>query len=89
MLALFWLMMNNPWRVRTWVRYYGSLFPSRRPADFDDYLKQLRDNLSEPGRFDAVKRLGSSSRRPLGSLHSEGAHGTLVFNAGHGKGGVA
>jgi pimeloyl-ACP methyl ester carboxylesterase len=62
--ALFWLMMNNPWRVRTWVMYYGTLFPSHKPADFQEYLKQLKENLSERGRFDAVKRLGSSSRQP-------------------------
>ena len=64
MLTLFWLMLNNPWRVRTWAMYYGTLFPSHKPADFHDYLKQLRKNLSERGRFDAVKRLGSSSRQP-------------------------
>jgi pimeloyl-ACP methyl ester carboxylesterase len=64
MLALFWLMMNNPWRVRTWAMYYGTLFPSQKPADFQDYLKQLRKNLAERGRFNAVKRLGSSSRQP-------------------------
>ena len=64
MLALFWLMMNNPWRVRTWAMYYATLFPSHRPSDFQAYLKQLRNNLSERGRFDAVKWLGSSSRQP-------------------------
>ena len=31
---------------------------------FKKYLRQLRDNLSESGRFDAVKRLGNSSRQP-------------------------
>ncbi len=64
MLALFWVMMNNPWRTRTWAMYYSTLFPSRKPPDFKDYLDQLRKNLSEPGRFDAVKRLGNSSRKP-------------------------
>ena len=64
MLALFWVMMNNPWRVRTWAMYYGTLFPSHKPADFQEYLKQLKENLSERGRFDAAKRLGSSSRQP-------------------------
>ncbi len=64
MLALFWLMLNNPWRVRTWGMYYGSLYPTRKPADFRNYLHQLMDNLAEPGRFEAVKRLGNSSRQP-------------------------
>ena len=64
MLVLFWLMMNNPWRVRLWVVYYRTLYPTRKPADFRDYLKQLRKNLVQPGRFNAVKALGNSSRQP-------------------------
>jgi pimeloyl-ACP methyl ester carboxylesterase len=64
MLALFWLMMNNPWRVRTWAMYYGTMFPTHKPSDFQDYLKQLRENLAQRDRFDAVKRLGGSSRQP-------------------------
>jgi pimeloyl-ACP methyl ester carboxylesterase len=50
--------------VWAWVAYYGTLYPSHKPNDFQDYLKRLRENLAERGRFDAVKRLGSSSRRP-------------------------
>ena len=64
MMTLFWLMMHNPWRVRMWAMYYRTLFPSHKPDDFHDYLKQLRKKLAEQGRFDAVRRLGSSSRRP-------------------------
>jgi pimeloyl-ACP methyl ester carboxylesterase len=63
-LGLLWLMMNGPWRVQMWAMYYSTLFPSRKPADFQEYLTQLRENLAERGRFDAVKRLGGSSRRP-------------------------
>lgn len=64
MLGLFRLMMGNPWRVKTWTWYYGTLYPSHKPDDFQDYLRQLRANLAEPGRFDAVKALGNSSRQP-------------------------
>jgi pimeloyl-ACP methyl ester carboxylesterase len=64
MLTLFWLMMNNPWRVQTWAMYYGTLYPSHKPADFKDYLTQLKENLAERGRFNAVKQLGNSSRQP-------------------------
>lgn len=64
MQVLFWLMLNNPWRVRTWGMYYGTLYPTRKPADFQDYIKHLMDNLAEPGRFEAVKKLGSSTRLP-------------------------
>ena len=79
MLALFWVMMNNPWRVRTWAMYYGTLFPSHKPADFQEYLKQLKENLSERGRFDAAKRLGSSSRRPSAERLNRVKAPTLVI----------
>lgn len=59
-----WLMMNNPWRVKTWGMFYRSLYPSRKPADFEQYLANLQANLAEPGRFDANKALGDSSRKP-------------------------
>jgi pimeloyl-ACP methyl ester carboxylesterase len=64
MKALFWLMMNNPWRVRTWAMYYGTLYPTHKPTDFKDYLSQLRENMAQPGRFDAAAALGNSSRQP-------------------------
>jgi pimeloyl-ACP methyl ester carboxylesterase len=62
--ALFWLMVHNPWRVRTWAMYYGSLYPTHKPADFKDYLNQLRDNMAQPGRFDAAIALANCSRQP-------------------------
>jgi pimeloyl-ACP methyl ester carboxylesterase len=62
--ALLWLMLNNPWKVRMWTMYYGRLYPSRKPADFQDYIRQLTANLKEPGRFDAAVALGDSSRQP-------------------------
>jgi pimeloyl-ACP methyl ester carboxylesterase len=63
MLALFWLMLNNPWRVRAWTTYYRSMYPTQKPDDFKDYLRQLNANLKEPGRFDAVKAYGNASRQ--------------------------
>ena len=64
MSAAVWVLMNNPWRVSTWMMYYPSLYPSRKPADFKDYLRQLQANLAEPGRFEAAKALAGASRRP-------------------------
>jgi pimeloyl-ACP methyl ester carboxylesterase len=62
--ALFWIVLHNPWRVRTWAMYYKTLYPSDKPADFSDYLYPLTENLSQPGRFSAVVSLGASSRQP-------------------------
>ena len=61
---LFWLMMNNPWRVKLWGMYYRTLYPAQKPDDFHEYLRQLMDNLSQRGRFDAVSKIGSASREP-------------------------
>jgi pimeloyl-ACP methyl ester carboxylesterase len=62
MQLLFGLMVRNPWRVRLWTMYYRSLYPTRKPDDFDEYLRRLRENLAEPGRFDAAVALAESPR---------------------------
>ncbi len=64
MSAALWIMLNNPWRVRAWTMYYPALYPTRKPDDFQSYLRELRQNLSQPGRFQAVVALGSSPRQP-------------------------
>ena len=62
--ALFWLMMNNPWRVRAWAMYYGTIYPSHKPADFKDYVQELTENLKQPGRFEAANTYGNASLQP-------------------------
>jgi pimeloyl-ACP methyl ester carboxylesterase len=62
--ALFWLMMHNPWRVQTWARYYRSLYPTKKPADFQQYLDQLKENMAQKGRMDAAAALAFCSRQP-------------------------
>ena len=79
MLALFWLMMNNPWRVRAWTTYYRKMYPTHKPDDFHDYLVQLYANLKEPGRFDAVNAYGRDSRLPSEERLSQIKKPTLVI----------
>jgi pimeloyl-ACP methyl ester carboxylesterase len=79
MKALFWLMMNNPWRVRTWAMYYGTLYPTHKPADFKDYLSQLTENMMQRGRFDAAAALGNSSRQPSADRLKQVKAPTLVI----------
>jgi len=62
--VLFWLMMHNPWRARTWVMYYRTLYPTNKPGDLEDYLARLRENMAEPGRMGAASALAFSSRQP-------------------------
>lgn len=56
------LMLNGPWKVSAWVMYYKTLYPTRQPEDFDEYIAQLQANLREPGRFAALKGLGAAPR---------------------------
>ncbi len=64
MKAAVWLMFSNPWRVKTWRMFYKTLYPTRKPEDFETYLDTLTANLAAPGRFEASKSLSYSSRKP-------------------------
>ncbi|NQU29173.1 MAG: alpha/beta hydrolase [Anaerolineae bacterium] len=64
MRGVMWMMMNGPWRVQAWRMFYPTMFPSRKPDDFDAYLEQLVGSLKGKGRFDAVKAFGATSRKP-------------------------
>ena len=64
MKAATWFMLNNPWRVQTWRMFYRTLYPTQKPVDFDAYLDELSANLSQPGRFQAVKAFPNAPRQP-------------------------
>lgn len=56
------LLLNGPWKVAGWRMFYKTLYPTRQPNDFDQYLDELSANLREPGRFEALKGLGFSPK---------------------------
>jgi pimeloyl-ACP methyl ester carboxylesterase len=78
MKMVMWAMMNNPWRVQAWRAFYPSMYPSRKPDDFNAYLDQLTRNLKEKGRFDAVKEFGETSRKPSETRLTQIQCSTLV-----------
>jgi pimeloyl-ACP methyl ester carboxylesterase len=47
----------RPWGPGMWIRYWRTLFPSRKPADLQTYAAQLQANLSEPGRLEALRAM--------------------------------
>ncbi|MDF2626240.1 MAG: alpha/beta hydrolase fold protein [Symbiobacteriaceae bacterium] len=57
-------MLAGPWRVAAWTAYYGSLYPTAKPADFAAYRAALKKNLAEPGRFAAVKGMLAAPKAP-------------------------
>lgn len=62
--AGFRALSARPWGVGAWIRFWASLFATRKPADFEAYSARLRANLREPGRLAAMRAmmLGPSRR---------------------------
>jgi pimeloyl-ACP methyl ester carboxylesterase len=55
--VLFRVLLARPWGVAFWMRYWTTLFPSRKPDDFDSYAAHLRESLEDPSRFEALRRM--------------------------------
>ncbi len=47
----------GPWARPAWLGYYASLYPTAKPADFDEYKRALAANLAEPGRMAALRAM--------------------------------
>jgi pimeloyl-ACP methyl ester carboxylesterase len=47
----------GPWARSAWMAYYGSLYPTAKPADFGEYSRRLAANLAEPGRLAALRAM--------------------------------
>jgi len=58
------VLMAKLWGRAFWIRYYASLYPTAKPADFAEYRHALRKNLDEPGRFDALRGMMRASKQP-------------------------
>ena len=61
--ALFSVMFARPWGPSMWVKYFSTLFPSRKPDDFAEYAAALRANLKEPGRQETLLAMIRASKR--------------------------
>jgi pimeloyl-ACP methyl ester carboxylesterase len=61
--TLFSLMLARPWGPSMWMKYYASLYPSRKPADFAEYSAGLLKNLKEHGRLESVIQMLRASKR--------------------------
>ncbi len=52
----------RPWGPAAWVRYYTSLYPTRKPADWADYTTGLKRNLAQAGRLEALQAMTVASK---------------------------
>jgi pimeloyl-ACP methyl ester carboxylesterase len=51
------------WGPAVWGKYYSTLYPTRKPADWQAYMQQLKRNLREPGRMHALRGMILASKR--------------------------
>jgi len=51
------VLMNRWWGPGSWVKDYRKRYPTSPPADLDQYLSGLKDNLKQPGRLQATRAL--------------------------------
>lgn len=64
---LYGVLFTQPWGPSLWTRYITSLYPTARPDDFVEYLRRLKANLREPGRFAALRRMAFASKAASGA----------------------
>lgn len=59
---LFTPLFSRPWGPAMWLSYYKTLYPTQPPPDFEEYCQALKDNLSQPGRMEAVLKMLFASK---------------------------
>jgi pimeloyl-ACP methyl ester carboxylesterase len=60
---LFSVLFARPWGPAMWVKYYSTLYPSRKPANFAEYSAALLENLKEHGRLESLMQMLRASKR--------------------------
>jgi len=73
------LLFSRPWGATSWVRYYSSLYPTRKPADFSEYTRELKANLVQPGRLESVMAMLKASKKASGDRVSSVTQPTLIL----------
>ena len=56
--------MARPWAATSWKAYLPKLYAGRRPADFDDYRKQIVASIRRAGHAKAFSRTTRTSHAP-------------------------
>ncbi len=59
---MFAALFARPWGPAMWLKYYATLYPTCKPADFAEYSNALRANLKMPGRMEALQHMLNASK---------------------------
>jgi len=73
------ILFARPWGPAAWKMYYTSLYPTRKPADFAEYISALTENLKQRGRLEAVMGMLGASKRASGERMSRVTQPALVL----------
>jgi pimeloyl-ACP methyl ester carboxylesterase len=76
---LFAALFARPWGPATWLRYYKSLYPTRKPDDFPQYAAALRANLAGPGRIESLQKMMKASNLGLEARLAKVSQPALVL----------
>lgn len=73
------LMFTRPWGAAMWKMYYTSLYPTRKPADFAEYVSALHANIKGRGRLESVMKMLRASKRASGERMPKVTQPALVL----------
>jgi pimeloyl-ACP methyl ester carboxylesterase len=76
---LFSALFARPWGPSMWLKYYASLYPTHKPADFAEYSAALYTNLKEHGRLEATRQMLFASKEASGERISKVNQPALVL----------
>lgn len=60
---LYPVLFSGPWGPAAWSKYYTTLYPTRHPVDWKEYMLQLKRNMSEPGHMRALRGMLLASKQ--------------------------
>jgi pimeloyl-ACP methyl ester carboxylesterase len=79
LVAFLSLLFTRPWGPSMWKKYYSSLYPTCKPADFAEYSTALYANIKQRGRLEATLAMMRASKQASGERISKLAQPALVL----------
>ena len=79
MKALLQFLFLRPWGPSMWGMYYASLYPSQKPADFNEYKAALVKGLKRPGAIEATRAMIAASKAACEARLPEVKARTLIL----------
>jgi len=67
----FRIAMSGPWAPTVWHSYLPSLYPGRKPADFDEHRARIRASMRRPGYATTFTATTRSSHAPAAARLAE------------------